>query len=216
MQPHDYEPRIHARDELNMRRVTPTDYFCGVTLIGALITISASAIVETLFLVATFGAMLVLRRLRLPTDFELAFAIGIVLQGWGNALLLFERIGWYDKVVHFLTPLLVVPALYLLLVRSSALPNPSRNAMRYPMTGVLIVATALGIGLATLWELVEGTADRWFGANFAHGYYETIDDLYASALGSVAAAALLAWRFNSCNRELITAIDRAPPVREAD
>lgn len=47
--------------------------------------------------------------------------------------------------------------------------------------------------LAAAWELVEGTADRWLGTSLAHGYFETIDDLYSSLLGSVAAGALLAW-----------------------
>lgn len=51
----------------------------------------------------------------------------------------------------------------------------------------------MGISLAALWELVEGTADRWLNTSLAHGYFETIADLYSSALGSVAAGALLSW-----------------------
>jgi hypothetical protein len=154
---------------------------------------TAGAVDGALFLAATFMAMLVLRRLELPTAFELSFAMGIVLQGWGNALLLFERIAWYDKAVHFLTPILVVPSLYLLLARAGALPAPRGDGLPRRTLGMFVVTTALGISLAAIWELVEGSADRWLGTSFAHGYFETIDDLYSSLLGSMAAGGLLAW-----------------------
>jgi len=63
-----------------------------VTLVWAVYAGAAGDLVGTSFLAATLVAMLLLRRLELPPPFELAFAVGIVLQGWGNALLLFERI----------------------------------------------------------------------------------------------------------------------------
>lgn len=178
---------------LAAQRMEPATYFAGVTVVGALLTASAGAVDGTLFLAATFIAMRVLRRLDLPSPFELACAIGIVLQGWGNALLLFERVGWYDKAVHFLTPLLLVPSLYLVLARAGVVTAPGARGLRRGMAGVLVVTTALGIALAALWELVEGTSDRLLGTSLAHGYFETIDDLYSSVLGSMAAGALLTW-----------------------
>jgi len=187
------ELAVEVSDRLSPRRAELAAYFAGVTLVGALLMASAGAVAGTLFLAATFMAMLLLRRLALPTAFEFAFAIGIVLQGWGNALLLFERIGWYDKAVHFLTPMLVVPGLYLLLARAGALLPPSDQGLRRGTLGIFVVSMALGTALAAIWELVEGTADRWLGTSLAHGYFETIDDLYSSVLGSMAAGALLAW-----------------------
>jgi hypothetical protein len=163
---------------------------------------AAGAVAGTLFLAATFMALLVIRRLELPSAFELSFAIGIALQGWGNALLLFERIAWYDKAVHFLTPMLVVPSLYLLLARAQLVPPAWNNGLRRGTLGVFVVTIALGIALATIWELVEGSADRWLGTSFAHGYFETIDDLYSSLLGSLAAGALLAWSVMPGGRDL--------------
>lgn len=187
------EQTVEPRDHLASGGLDPAHFFSGVTLVGALITAMAGAMAETLFLVLTFVAMLLLRFLKLPTAFELAVAIGIVLQGWGNALLLFERVAWYDKAVHFLTPMLMVPALYLLLARAGAVPSPWRNNLRRGTLGVFVVTVALGIALAAAWELVEGSSDRWLGTSLAHGYFETIDDLYSSLLGAVAAGALLAW-----------------------
>src|SRR5215207_4326115 len=186
------EPAIEARDRLP-RRAQPSDFFAGVTLVGALLTALGGALAESVFLAATFMAMLLLRRFELPRTFEFAFGTGIVLQGWGNALWLFQRIGWYDKAVHFLTPLLVVPSLYLLLAGLGALPSASSNDLRRATLGVFVVTTAIGIALAAIWEIVEGTADRLLSTSLAHGYLETIDDLYSSLLGSVAAGAMLAW-----------------------
>lgn len=60
----------------------------------------------------------------------------------------------------------------------------------------------LGTALTTIWELVEVSADRWLGTSLAHGYFETIDDLYSSLLGSVAAGALLAWLVTAGGRDL--------------
>lgn len=216
MRGQETEQAVEARDRLAPRVLEPADFFCGVTLVGALITAMAGAMAETLFLAVTVVAMLLLRRLRLPRAFELSVAVGIVLQGWGNALLLFERVGWYDKAVHFLTPILMVPALYLLLVRAGALPSPWVNGLRRGTLGLLVVTIALGIALAATWELVEGSADRWLGTSLAHGYFETIDDLYSSLLGSVAAGVLLAWSVTAGGRGVATEGSPAEPLTERE
>jgi len=189
----DSERVAEGERQLTLRRHEPTDFFVGVTVVGALIAAAAGAVLAVLFLVGTFVALLGLRRLELPTTFELAVAVGIVLQGWGNALLLFERIAWYDKAVHFLTPLLMVPALYIVLARVGALASPWRSDLRNATLGVFTVTLALGVASAAIWELVEGSSDRLLGTGLAHGYFETIDDLYSSLLGSLSGAALLAW-----------------------
>lgn len=176
--------------------------FAVVTIIGALLATAAGAVSEAFFLALALMATLVVRRLDLPPFFELCFATGIVLQGWGNALLLFERIDWYDKAVHFLTPMLVVPSLYLLLARAGAVAPPWGNRLRRGALGLLVVTIALGTALAAIWELVEGSADVLLGTSLAHGYYETIGDLYASLFGSVAAGAVLAWWVATGGRDI--------------
>lgn len=210
-QPPDPEPE--ARGRVIARPLEPADFYCGVTLVGALVMTMGGAVTEALFLGGTFLTMLGIRRLQLPTAFELSVTIGIVLQGWGNALLLFERITWYDKAVHFLTPLLMVPSLYLLLARVGALPSPWSNTLRRGTLGVFVVTLALGVAFAAGWELVEGTSDRWLGTSLAHGYFETIDDLYSSLLGSVAAGALLAWWVVAGDRDLAEHREPAEPSR---
>lgn len=175
------------------RLLEPADFFNGVSVAGALVAVTVGALDAALFLAGTFLALFILRSLELPRAFELTAAIGIVIQGWGNALLLFERIGWYDKAVHFLTPMLMVPALYILLARAGVLPWPWRTGLPRGTLAVFVITLVLGFALAAAWELVEGSADRLLGTSLAHGYFETIDDLYSSLLGSVAGGALLAW-----------------------
>jgi hypothetical protein len=187
-----------------------------VTLIGALLMATAGSLDGALFLAVTFMALLVLRRVGLPTPFEVCFATGIVLQGWGNALLLFERIDWYDKAVHFLTPMLVVPSLYLLLARVGAVPPPWENGLRRGALGLFVVTVALGTALATIWELVEGGADLLLGTGLAHGYLETIADLYSSLLGAVAAGAVLAWWASTGGRDLPAKRVRAEALAEGE
>ena len=198
----ELEPPGGAADGFSPRRLDSAELLCGVSVVGAMLMAAAGAWAGALFLVLTLIGILVLRRLRLPTGFELSFAIAIVLQGWGNALLLFERVGWYDKAVHFLTPMLVVPSLYLLLARAGAVAPAWGAGLRRGTLGLLVVTIALGTALAALWELVEGSADRLLGTSLAHGYFETIDDLYSSLLGSVSAGTLLAWLVMARDREL--------------
>jgi hypothetical protein len=201
------------RDRLAPSRDAPADLFASVSVMGALLAAVAGSIDATVFLAFTVAAMLLVRRLRLPTVFELAVAVGFVLQGWGNALLLFERIGWYDKAVHFLTPLLLIPALYLLLARAEVLASPWNHRLRRGALGVFVMTAALGTALAAVWELVEGTADRALGMSLAHGYLETIDDLYCSLLGSVAAGVLLAWLATDDHRHLMDESAAGNPVK---
>lgn len=182
-----------AADRSFQDRTGPADLFAWATLLGALIAITARNEMATAFLVLTLLGLCIIRRFELPLELELSFAIGILLQGWGNALLLFERIGWYDKAVHFATPLLIVPSLYLLLARAGALPTPGATSLQRGTLGLVVVTISLGIALAAVWELIEGTSDLLLGTSLAHGYLETIGDLYASTLGSVAAGAVLAW-----------------------
>ena len=176
------------------RRHEPLEGICAATAVGILLAAAAGEPAAGLFLVFTLVALLILRRLRLPSTLELCFSIGILLQGWGNALPLFEQVGWYDKAVHFLTPMLVVPSLYVLLVRAGALWPPWESGrLRRATLGAVVVTVAIGTALATIWELLEGSADRLLGMSLAHGYWETIDDLYSSLFGSLAAGAVLAW-----------------------
>ena len=207
------ESALGLRDRLAPSRDAPADLFASVSVIGAPLAAVAGSIDATLFLVFTVAAMVLVQRLRLPTVFELAAAVGFVLQGWGNALLLFERIGWYDKAVHFLTPLLLIPALYY----SSSGPRSwsPRGATDSDgaILGVFVMTAALGTALAAVWELVEGTADRMLGMSLAHGYLETIDDLYCSVLGSVAAGVLLAWLATDDHRHLTDESTAGNPVK---
>lgn len=85
-----------------------------------------------------------------------------------------------------------MPSLYLL-ARAGAVPALVANGLRRASAGVFLIAVTLGVALATLWELVEGSSDHWLGTSLAHGYLETIDDLYSSLFGSLAAGVLLAW-----------------------
>lgn len=184
---------IQRDERAPVRRLEPAEFFSAVTVMGALVAVAVGAVISAIFLAGTFLVLLVLRSANLPRAFELAAAAGLILQGWGNALLLFERIGWYDKAVHFLTPMLMVPALCVLLARAGVLPSPWRTGLRRGVLGVFVITLALGFALAAMWELVEGSSDRLLGTSLAHGYFETIDDLYSSLLGSIAGGVLLGW-----------------------
>lgn len=205
------------RDEgVAEQRIEPADLFAAVTLVGVVAMTVARSWAGAMFLTLTFGAILLLRRLELPTTFEFGGAVAIVLTGWGNALTLFQQVGPYDKAVHFLTPMLIAPCLCFLLVRWGALPAPNATRLERHGVGIFAVTTALGFALAGAWEVVEGSADRWLGTNLAFGHAETIDDLYSSLLGSVAGGVILAWSALYGERALEAASTTGAPPEALD
>src|SRR5687767_12919635 len=74
-------------------------------------------------LVAATGA-LVARAVNLPRMYDLAFCVAMVFTGWGEALGLYDRISWYDNVVHFIVPMLSAQVAYIALARLEVVPDP--------------------------------------------------------------------------------------------
>ena len=77
---------------------------------GALVALALGDLNSCLRLGLTFLLVALARQISLPRPFDFAFLLGMALQAWGNAFSLFEDIGWYDKIVHFVLPMAVAAA----------------------------------------------------------------------------------------------------------
>jgi hypothetical protein len=173
------------RDPLDLLRI---GYVVGVPLVALLrndfplnLTVSAVAVVAVRFLL-------------LPRLYDLAFCLGFGLTGWGDALGLYERIGWYDLLVHSLASFFFAPVLYILLARADVLTNQRRAAAAHHFVGIFVVTLALGLAVGAVWEIGEYTSDRFFGTHLAKGERDTATDLMVDGGGALAGAALLvAW-----------------------
>ena len=139
-------------------------------------------------------AVVVVRFLLLPRVYDLALCLGLGLTGWGDALGLYERIGFYDLVVHALATFFLAPVLYILLARAEVLPDLRQVTTPNHFVGVFVVTIALGLAVGAVWEMTEFTSDHFLGTDLAKSERDTATDLMVDGLGAVAGGALLvAW-----------------------
>jgi hypothetical protein len=174
-----------VRDPIDLLRVA---YIVGVPLVAVLrddyplnLTVSAVAVTVARFLL-------------LPRVYDLAFCLAFGLTGWGDALGLYDRIGFYDLIVHSLASFFIAPVLYILLARAEVLVDLKQAATAHHYVGVFVTTLALGLAVGALWEITEYTSDHYSGSNLASSERDTAPDLMVDGAGAAAGGALLvAW-----------------------
>jgi hypothetical protein len=170
----------------------PIDLIRASFLVGALAFLFAREPGSALTLIVPAGvAVLVARLVNLPRVYDLAFCLAMVLTGWGEALKLYDEFGWYDNVVHFLSPLFACQVAYIALARLEVVPDPRDEIGTHENWGLFAVTFALGVAIGGLWELVEWASDSWLGSDLQLSNEDSMGDLLADSLGSLTGAALL-------------------------
>jgi hypothetical protein len=138
------------------------------------------------------GLTLVARVVALPRIYDLAFTLGMLLQGYGEVLGAYDRWAWFDTVVHVTLPFLVAPVVYLGLARIEVVPDPHERTGRSRDAGITVVTFALGLAVGALWEMVEFVLDAFAGTQLQESNTDTVRDLAADAVGALLGAGLLA------------------------
>ena len=180
----DWTPLL--RDGIDVLRLV----LLGGALVFALLGDAGSA-----SLLAFLGTLTLLARVvNLPRVYDLCFTFGMVLQGYGEVLGVYDSFRLFDDLVHFTLPMLTAPVLYIALARLDVVPDPRDETHVRHYVGIFVVTVALGITLGALWELVEWSTDTWFGTHLQLSNDDTVGDVFRDSLGSLAGAALLvAW-----------------------
>ncbi|MDP1848545.1 MAG: DUF2238 domain-containing protein [Solirubrobacteraceae bacterium] len=138
-----------------------------------------------------FAVLVAARLANLPRLYDLATIVALMFTQGGEALGLYDTIEWYDRVVHFVVPLLASQIIYLCLARIEVMPDPSQETLPRHEAGMLIAVFALGLAVGALWEIFEWSSDGIFGSELSEGNTDTVGDLIADAGGSLAGGALM-------------------------
>ncbi|MGH3092934.1 MAG: hypothetical protein ACRDOG_11505 [Gaiellaceae bacterium] len=172
----------------------PLDVLRGVFVVGA-VALAAAGQSGAIPLAVAAAAVVGVRFLDLPRPFDLAFILAMALTGWGEALRLYDRFGYYDVFVHFLVPLFGAPCVYIALARLDTLPDPAdASGSKRHLTGIFVVTLALGLGIGAVWEILEWSSDQTLGSNLSLGEQDTIGDLVADGAGALGGGLfLVAW-----------------------
>jgi hypothetical protein len=158
---------------------------------GAVAFAAAGDVAATFNLLLAFLVLVAARIANLPRLYDLAVIVALTFTQGGEALNLYDAIAWYDRVVHFVVPLLVSQIIYLCLARIEVMPDPSQETLPRHEAGMFVAVFALGLAAGALWEIFEWTSDGLFGSALSEGNTDTVGDLIADACGSLAGGALM-------------------------
>jgi hypothetical protein len=176
----DWSPAI--RDPIDLLRIA---YVAGVPVVAVLrhaypLNLTVSAVV-----------VVAVRSLLLPRVYDLALCLAFGLTGWGDAFELYQRIGFYDLIVHSLASLFLAPVIYILLARAEVLVDLKQVSTSHHYIGVFVTTLALGLAVGAVWEMAEFTSDYFFGSNLSKSDRDTVTDLMVDGFGSAVGGALL-------------------------
>lgn len=171
----------------------PVDLLRATLVAGALAMAVGGDNGAAIRLLGTFVLTMVARALDPPRGIDFAFTVGMSLQGWGNALALFELWPWYNKVVHFALPFGSGAMLYILLERLEVVCDLDMACTTRRIWGVVVASVALAFTAGGFYEVWEWFAHHELGAPIFVTYDDTVTDMIDNTLGGLGGGLLLAW-----------------------
>jgi hypothetical protein len=169
----------------------PLDVLRGVLVVAAVVALARGVDSGSVVLAVCAVAGVAVRPLLLPRLYDLAVLLALALQGFGEASGAYDSVEWFDRLVHFIVPLLGSGVLYVALARLDVLPDPRQDTGWRHLLGIGIVTFALGAAFGAVWELVEWFSDGVFGSELQESNDDTVGDLAMDSLGALCAALLL-------------------------
>lgn len=132
-----------------------------------------------------------LLKVKLPSLFQLTYVLFVFASMFSGEVLRFYRlIPWWDAAMHFLSGILV--GLGVILWLRALARKPKLFRMGASLQSLFIIL--FGIGIATLWEIVEFGFDQTFGTTSQdQSLYDTMTDLVYGAIGVTLLAAVYAF-----------------------
>jgi hypothetical protein len=140
---------------------------------------------------AVTGILLIPRAMRMPSPFDAALALTMFLSTLTGAVGWYENLDWWDKVAHFFTTGAAAAMLCLILVACGLVDNLFDSTKERYRTRVMVQTTSLGLSIAVIWEMMEWIYKDINTDDPPATYLDTMADLMAGAVGSVAASAVL-------------------------
>jgi hypothetical protein len=164
--------------------------------------------VAVALMLLVLGALMVPRALGTPGRLDVGFGVVLLVAAWSGVLDVYQRLAWWDLVMHFTATGLIAAVAYAIVVRlGSGLP-PAQAGARAQRVGVAVLTSALGMGLSVLWELGEWLGDTYVDASIHVTQVDTLGDLVAGGLGALVAGWALTVQSPGPSQRRTTTIDR--------
>jgi uncharacterized membrane protein YjdF len=118
------------------------------------------------------------------TIISLAMTVDVL----GTAGHMYDRIDFYDKIVHFMGTAAVTAVVHDICVYRGW------GRVRLQPHMLAVAAALIGISVGAVWEVYEEFGDAIFATARNGGFSDTAHDLLFDALGAISAAVILPWR----------------------
>ena len=125
-----------------------------------------------------------------PRTLDLTFALAMALQYLSESFRLFDLIGIWDKLVHFIEIALATSLALFLLLGYRRL-----RRLDVPEASLWVGAALVGVALGTGWEIVEFIQGFLAAANLQLSNVDTMTDLIADMAGAVCGAVVAVWLY---------------------
>lgn len=122
----------------------------------------------------------------IPWDATAILMVPFLTDVTGNTLDLFDRINWWDDLMHFGNWFILAVGVGLLLLRGARLPG----------WALVLLIWGLGALLAIWWEAAEWWAFIRHGTELETAYEDTLLDEVLGSTGSLVAGLVVAWWAN--------------------
>ncbi|ANJ27119.1 hypothetical protein [Agromyces aureus] len=142
------------------------------------------AVQASIFMLALLGA-LAPRALGIRPSVDLGIVLIALLAAWSNIFDLYTEVFGWDKLVH-----VALTAAVTVIVMAAAQQTGSLRPTFHGPT-VIALATAIGLALGSIWEMLEWAGYTFTDAVVFVGYDDTIGDLMADGVGGLIAGLLL-------------------------
>lgn len=132
----------------------------------------------------------------------LAAVLGIYADAVGNIFHLFDKVGWYDQLLHFFAGGIITSSIIFLILKTLE----HQGKIKIGIYGLAFFAWMTTVFLGVLYELGEYAADYFTGSNSLVSAFDTANDLLLDTLGSlfiVGICAIYLYRKSLKNRKTV-------------
>lgn len=191
------------RDALTPELKTPEAKAVWIVRIGLLALAIYSLAIEPVYttkpllvssalwglVVSFFMAFVPTTRPRTLKAAEFGMLLAFAMHVMGHTLGWYQNYAWYDTMLHFSVPLVMVLILYAL----SQSTDWIWDWRKVTPLEVGIYLFAMSVALGTLWEILEFGMDRLFGTREQDDLYDTMIDLIMDVSGAAIGALAAGW-----------------------
>lgn len=180
---------MQSTDATSPRALRTSADVLRATVLGTVpIALFSDSAEGALRLLVVFAALLVPRIVRLPEPVDFAVCLAVPLATFASVFHWYRDVMWLDWVIHAVTTGTLALTVFLLLVRTSLMPE----RRDYRFSAIVVQVAVIGTTLGVLWEFYEWFVETFTATRIAVGYGDTIADLAMDLLGSVVAGVALA------------------------